>query len=109
MPEYRFIGDPRDRKSGPNTLDFRGHVFRRDGWTLVEDAELAAKLDGNSHFERRAAAEPVEVERRPVALSEDRDALVARAEALGIAVDGRWGLPRIQSEIAAAEARAAEG
>lgn len=34
---------------------------------------------------------------------EERDALRARAEGLGIEVDGRWGVPRLEQEVAAAE------
>jgi hypothetical protein len=35
---------------------------------------------------------------------EDADSLTARAEAVGLKVDGRWGLDRLQAEVEAAEA-----
>ncbi|MFG1399839.1 STY1053 family phage-associated protein [Roseixanthobacter pseudopolyaromaticivorans] len=34
----------------------------------------------------------------------EKHTLIAQAEALGIAVDGRWGVPRLQAEIAKAGA-----
>lgn len=37
----------------------------------------------------------------PVAAAPDLNTLRSEAEALGIAVDGRWGVPRLQKEIAA--------
>ena len=36
-----------------------------------------------------------------------REALREHAEALGVEVDGRWGVPRLEEEIAAAEQKAA--
>ena len=41
------------------------------------------------------------VEEKPVQEVTEKTALKAEAEALGIAVDGRWGVARLQAEIAA--------
>ena len=41
--------------------------------------------------------------------TDDKAALLDRAKALGIAADGRWGIDRLKSEIAAVEASAAAG
>lgn len=47
--------------------------------------------------------QPVEVPAPPVVVKPDVDDLRAKAEALGIKVDARWGVPRLTTEIAAAE------
>ena len=39
----------------------------------------------------------------------DKDALIARAKALGIAAKATWGVPKLQEAIAAAEAKKGEG
>jgi hypothetical protein len=71
------------------------------------DAEMRAyyrDLLGDSP-EGRAVDEPVEAEPEtedaPPADDVDLDALRAQAEALGVKVDGRWGVDRLREEIAA--------
>jgi hypothetical protein len=54
----------------------------------------------------RAPPEPAAVpEPMVVAAVERMESLRAEAEQLGIAVDGRWGVPRLQHEIETAKAR----
>lgn len=59
MANFRFIGDPNDDGSGPDEIEWDGHVFRRDAWTEVPD-DQCAKLRGNGHFEERGDALPHE-------------------------------------------------
>jgi hypothetical protein len=49
---FRYIGDPLKRFHGVGSLTIRGIEFRMNVPTVVEDAELAARLDKNRHFER---------------------------------------------------------
>lgn len=55
MAEFRFIGDPRANGHGPATLELFGLTFGRDEWTPVA-GDLAERLEGHSHLERRQEA-----------------------------------------------------
>jgi hypothetical protein len=84
--KFRFIGDPRDNGSGPETVERFDHVFTRYGWTDVQDKEAVRKLLGHSHFESFSDSTfPAKL-----AISDEREALIREAEELGIAVDRRW-------------------
>lgn len=50
MAKAKYIGDPNDNGSGPDTLDVRGFTYTKDKAVTV-DAEEAALLAKNSHFE----------------------------------------------------------
>jgi hypothetical protein len=112
MPEYRFKGDPRTGH-GPESIEFGGYKIGRNLWTPVGDAALVAKLDGHSHFERKAGeAKDAEAEKTSEVDGGGqslRDYLLAKAETLGVVVDGRWGVSRLQSEVDAAEAAQQSG
>lgn len=55
MAKFKYIGDPNDRFSGPDTIEVQGYQFVKNQVVDVPektDAEKAkvAKLAGNSHF-----------------------------------------------------------
>lgn len=50
MAKAKYVGDPNDHFSGPETLDVGGYAYTKDKAVTVDDA-TAAKLAGNSHFE----------------------------------------------------------
>ena len=85
----------------------------------TDDEELKAyyrELLGDS-AEGRAVAEPVEdepedeseTEDAPPPVDVDLDELRAEAEALGVKVDGRWGVDRLREEIAAYDDKKGDG
>lgn len=47
---FTYIGDPNDDFSGPNTIEIFGLEFKKNKPALVEDAGIARKLTGHSHF-----------------------------------------------------------
>lgn len=47
---FTYIGDPNDDFSGPTEIEIFGLVFKKDKPALVEDAGVARKLTGHSHF-----------------------------------------------------------
>lgn len=49
--KFRFIGDPKDNFSGPETMIFRDYTFPRDVWVTIKDAGIIEKLTGHSHYE----------------------------------------------------------
>jgi len=111
----RFIGDPRDNFSGPDVLEMFNTKFPRDQWINVEEGPFAVKLRRHNHFEvdsdsvasDGSAIEPVKPVRvRDAAIDTKREELVDEAEALGVKVDGRWSLARLEAEIAAAKTKA---
>lgn len=67
--KVKYIGDPRDDHSGPDTIKVHGIEFQKNQTVSVDD-EIGAKLATNSHFEttpakgdkntRRTAADAVE-------------------------------------------------
>ena len=110
----RFIGDPRDNFSGPDVLEMFSMKFPRDQWVNVEEGPFAVKLRRHSHFEvdddmiasDGSAIEPVKPTRLRDIPDARRDELVDEAESLGVKVDGRWSLARLEDEIAAAKTKA---
>jgi hypothetical protein len=81
---------------------------------FVDDESLVSKARENRFFEvaddAKAALkalapsfEPVQAE---VAVDDERNALIKEAEGLGIDVDKRWGVKRLESEISAAKIKA---
>jgi hypothetical protein len=109
MSKFRFIGDPNDNNSGPQRLNWEGLAFDRVNWTNVPD-ELAMRLFKNTHFECdgnpalivQPPASPVAaVVAQPAAAATDlRSSLLAQAEAMGVEVDKRWGVAKLQEAIA---------
>ena len=79
-----------------------------DGQPVALDAELHAELiakaQGNRHFCVEGVAGCAAPELGDAGGVEDalRGSLVAKAEELGLTVDGRWGLARLQAELARA-------
>lgn len=51
MPKFRYVGDPNDNLSGPETLEMFGMKFPRDEWVDVQEGPECEKLSGNSHFD----------------------------------------------------------
>lgn len=78
-------------------------------WLIVKDqAELDEALAGGWHLDQYAAKAAHEAAQQPPAPDvEDepvtREALAAKAAALGIKFDGRWGDKRLAEAIAAAQ------
>lgn len=62
---FRFIGDPNDNFSGPDTVTVFGLVFSRVEWTEVSDETVTRKLCRHNHFE---AEETIPVVREVVAV-----------------------------------------
>lgn len=64
----KYIGDPRnpgEAKNVPDEFTAFGVTFERGKWVDVPD-NLAAKFEGNTHFETRGKADP-EAAAEPVA------------------------------------------
>jgi hypothetical protein len=80
-------------------------------WVAIGKARYAAETsrppkDPPQPAPVRASPEPAAVPEPAVAAAVERmESLRAEAERLGIEVDGRWGLPRLQYEIKTAKAR----
>lgn len=80
--------------------------FRYASRTLRPGDEFeASERDANLLKRVRRAEDYVEPEAQR---DMQRDALRLRAEALGIEIDGRWGVPRLEQEIADAERKPPE-
>lgn len=89
--KFRFIGDPRNNFSGPDRFEKFGLQFSRTDWTEVTDKSLIAKLLNSSHYENGGAfAEPAH---------DEREALIADAQSLGVDVDRRWSNATISAKI----------
>ena len=121
MSRFRFIGDPNDNFSGPSPFTWEGFVFSRTEWTDVPD-DLALRLVENNHYEcewtHPLAGNGSALLMQDVSETEEsfvsgmasndidvRDRLINEAGALGLQIDGRWGLTRLQKTVD--EARAA--
>lgn len=50
MAKAKYVGDPNDNGSGPETLDVGGHTYTKDKAVTV-DVETAERLAKNNHFE----------------------------------------------------------
>lgn len=71
-----------------------------DAVSVARDAEHEDELRAQGFVSVDEAAEPVEVDDDPEQDDpNERAALIAEAEALGITLDGRWGDKRIAAEI----------
>lgn len=90
---FRFIGDPRHGGEGPAVIHFGDVAIGRVDFVEVPPA-LAEKLSGNWHFESDDSAPQMKV-----VTEATKDVLIAEAESLGIDVDRRWGVPRLEAEI----------
>lgn len=102
--KFRFIGDPRHGGEGPASVDVGGVEIGRVEFVRVPHA-IAAKLAGNNHFESMADSDKPSApapRSEPAAANPDKEALIAQAEALGVDVDRRWGVPRLVDEISKA-------
>lgn len=100
---FRFIGEYTNKR---NSIDM-GVLFEGREPSLVSDPELARRLGNNPEFE---AVDPLDHdgdgEKGGSLPAEKRDVagLQAEAEALGVAVDKRWGEKRLLAEIKKASA-----
>lgn len=52
MASFIFVGDPKHRGDGPQSIDVLGHSFSRTKPTAVTNDAIIKKLEGNGHFER---------------------------------------------------------
>lgn len=81
----------------PAVVEWSGVTFQANVPVEVGNPHILRKAAGNSFFdlddEAHAPPEP-----------DEKDTLVAEAEALGIDVDKRWGVARLTSEIEKAKA-----
>lgn len=114
MSKARFVGDPNDNFSGPDAFEWEGLEFSRTKWTEVPDG-LALRLSKHNHYECEQASTPTPVanmasmdvtETAETFVSEKqnprdpvRERLLAQANDLGLQIDGRWGLPRLQRTV----------
>lgn len=103
MKNVKFLGDPRDNRSGPKELEWKGYVFPKDEEVSVDDA-IAAKLATNDHFWVVGEPEPEEVEDPVVvhtvdecrAILDDRKVKYSKAATLGVLealVEANGGFP----------------
>lgn len=67
MAAFRFIGDPRDKFSGPDIIEFDGVKIDRREFTTVPD-DMAEKLRGNNHFEEFRGVTPAQFEPPPASV-----------------------------------------
>jgi hypothetical protein len=94
-------------------ITVKPHKYGTRHLTAGEEYELPARhalvlvATKKARFapERAAVKKPAPLEPTFVASVERMESLRAEAEQLGIEVDGRWGVPRLQHEIEAAKAR----
>lgn len=85
-----FIGDGHN---DPSSITAYGHTFPLNKEVDVEvDEVVARKLHGNSHFE--VEGDPIEGER-----DEEREALLAEAEAKGVKIHPRTKTENIRAKI----------
>jgi len=124
MSKAKFIGDPNDNFSGPDSFEWEGLEFSRTEWTEVPD-EMALRLFKHNHYEcERSLSSKSHIQVEPtyshtvpegihgysVSIQDIADSdptkerLVSEASALGLQIDGRWGLARLQRTVEAARA-----
>lgn len=84
----KFVGNG---DADPPGVTFGGVWYPLGEWTDVPP-EWEAKMAWNNHFETEGDVKP---------LPEDKAALVAMAQAMGIPADMRWSLARLRREIRA--------
>ena len=102
-PKFRYIGEYPEGKS---ELFILGCVFSPGAEIAVPD-RFIGKARGNRFFEEVIEQKPDPVEEKPVEeprnrlldTAPDKDALIARAEALGIKIDKRWSVEKIAAKI----------
>jgi len=93
----RFIGNGRD---DPASVTLGGVTFALHGAPMAVSAEWERRVAGNGHFEVVAVEPGASAE--DVSPNNEKAALLAQAEALGLDVDGRWGVKRLRAALEAA-------
>lgn len=84
----------------PATVEWGGTTFPANVPVEVSNTHILRKAIGNPFFHVEGE---VPNEAPP---TDEKDALVAEAEGLGIDVDKRWGVTRLKAEIETAKAKA---
>lgn len=92
MPAVTYCPGPDD----PATVEWSGVLFRANVPQEVGNPHILRKALGNPFFAVEGEAGAPELD--------EKDDLVAKAEALGIDVDKRWGAHRLRLEIEKAKA-----
>jgi hypothetical protein len=71
----KFIGDPNDNFSGPQSFTaYGGLKIEKGKWVEVKDPDVFRKLEGHTHYETQGSAD---------------DAAVAKAKETGVAAIGQ--------------------
>lgn len=58
MAKFKYVGDPRNNFSGPQTGPIHGVMFTKGETTEVDDEAVAAKLRRHSHVVEVKAGRP---------------------------------------------------